>query len=670
MSFLAPLYIAGLLAVSLPIVFHLIRRTPRGRVTFSSLMFLGPSPPRVTSRSRLNNFVLLLLRAAALLLLAFAFARPFLRDADSLNLDQNPGRRIVLLVDTSASLRRGDLWSQARQRLDDVLNSVTPADRVSLLAFADAIEIKVSFDAWSDADPARRVALVRSALDDLGPTWGATHLADALAAAADLLVDASDRQTDAAEVARQIVLVSDLQRGAQLDALARYAWPKGVQLDVHGLTVAAGTNAAVHLAGTDDDQNPTIADGKLRVRLSNEPDATREQFTLHWATAAGDVAGVEPIPAYVPPGASRTIRVPLAPPAAAADRLVLRGDDADFDNTLFLVPPRQEEVVVGYFGADAADDPQAMRYYLERVAGETPRRKWRLVAIAPSGTLDPRDAEPMRLAVVAGALSPDHQDHVRRFVERGGTALVVAEVAEQPVVSRLLELPELSLAEAKVADHALLGEIAYGHPLFAAFADPRFGDFTKIHFWHYRRAAWPAGANVAVVARFDNGDPAIVEHALGSGHVVALFSSWRPADSQLATSSKFVPLLGALLERAHGPESEPTQYVVGDVAGGSAAGGRNLDRPGVFDLAGRRVAVNLRADESRTAPLAIEELEQRGAQIGSEAARSAERERSRQLRNAELENRQKLWRWLIVAVLGFVMAETTVAGYLTRKQDG
>ena len=38
MSLLAPLFIAGLAAVSLPVLFHMIRRTPRGRIPFSTLM--------------------------------------------------------------------------------------------------------------------------------------------------------------------------------------------------------------------------------------------------------------------------------------------------------------------------------------------------------------------------------------------------------------------------------------------------------------------------------------------------------------------------------------------------------------------------------------------------------------------------------------------------------
>ena len=105
MSLLAPLYFLGALAVGLPILFHLIRRQPKGQVEFSSLMFLRPTPPRLTRRSRLDNWLLLLLRALALMLLAAAFARPFLRSV-AVSDQELPGRRIVLMVDTSASMQR------------------------------------------------------------------------------------------------------------------------------------------------------------------------------------------------------------------------------------------------------------------------------------------------------------------------------------------------------------------------------------------------------------------------------------------------------------------------------------------------------------------------------------------------------------------------------------
>src|SRR5580698_10332203 len=104
MGVLVPLYLAGLAALSLPLIFHLVRRTPRTRQSFSSLMFLSPSPPRLTRRSRLDQLLLLALRLAALALLAFAFSRPFVREAAALTASDLPGRKVAILIDNSASM--------------------------------------------------------------------------------------------------------------------------------------------------------------------------------------------------------------------------------------------------------------------------------------------------------------------------------------------------------------------------------------------------------------------------------------------------------------------------------------------------------------------------------------------------------------------------------------
>ena len=105
MSLLTPLYVLGLLAISLPVVFHLIRRMPKGEFPFSSLMFLSPSPPRLTRPSRLEHWLLLLLRALAIGLLAFAFARPFWRQTTPADPADGDARRLAVLVDTSASMK-------------------------------------------------------------------------------------------------------------------------------------------------------------------------------------------------------------------------------------------------------------------------------------------------------------------------------------------------------------------------------------------------------------------------------------------------------------------------------------------------------------------------------------------------------------------------------------
>ena len=77
-------------------------------------MFLKPSPPRLTKRSRLEHLLLLLLRCLALALLAFAFARPFFQETSVQNSGSGLPSRTVVLVDASASMRREGLWVTAR----------------------------------------------------------------------------------------------------------------------------------------------------------------------------------------------------------------------------------------------------------------------------------------------------------------------------------------------------------------------------------------------------------------------------------------------------------------------------------------------------------------------------------------------------------------------------
>jgi hypothetical protein len=78
------------------------------------------------------------------------------------------------------------------------------------------------------------------------------------------------------------------------------------------------------------------------------------------------------------------------------------------------------------------------------------------------------------------------------------------------------------------------------------------------------------------------------------------------------------------------------------------------------------IAVNLSDLESQTTPLEVEQLERRGVPLGSVPPQTERLEKMRQLRDQELESRQKLWRWLLVGALGLVILETWWAGRSER----
>jgi hypothetical protein len=297
------------------------------------------------------------------------------------------------------------------------------------------------------------------------------------------------------------------------------------------------------------------------------------------------------------------------------------------------------------------------------------------------------------LAVVTEPISDNAARTLRDDVKNGKTVLVVMKDERiAPTLAQLVGVERLNVQEAQVHNYAMLAEIDFRHPLFAPFADPRFSDFTKIHFWKYRKIDAASIPNARVLAKFESAEPALLEVAAGKGKVFVLTSGWQPEDSQLALSTKFVPILYAFLEESGAAAPPPTQYYVGDnvplgpnepgstvhapdgselrLRPGEATFSQTM-APGIYTLGtqpGRRFAVNLDAAESRTAPMPLDELERLGAPIVHQpTVATREAERKVRLRNTELEERQKLWRWFLLGTLGVLLVETWLAGLTARR---
>lgn len=699
MSFLAPWFLLGMLAVAGPLLFHLVRRTTRQRVPFSSLLFLRPRPPRLTRRNRLEHLLLLALRCLVLGLLAAAFARPYLDQIFPALAAAAPARRIVLLVDTSASLRRGDLWSQALARAEALLRRTGPADQVAVLTFERRVTPRVSFDQWDATPVGERAAFARAQLAAVQPGWAATHLDTALIHAAEL---AAEPGAAATEMTRQVVVISDLHTGSRIAALQGYEWPREVHFHFEPLAPPRASNAALQwLPETDETATPATAPTGLRLRVVNAPDATREQFRVGWAAPAGTEFAAPPLEVYVPPGQSRVLTL-LLPTNTTVGAVRLTGDEEPFDNLVFVAPPQPLPLRVLYFGREPAGDPRTARFFFERAFPPTRHREVQVLAPDPAHPPSATAVEAAALAVVTLPITPTLGEALRPLLARGRAVLFVppnAVAAES--LAALLPGTRLTAAEHQPADYALLAELDFQHPLLTAFADPRFSDFSKIRFWRYRRLNLSGCPEARVLARFDSGDPAMVEIPAGRGRVLVWAAGWQPAESQLALATKFVPLLHAALDLSAGPPPAATQFAVGEaiplpelpaaaLAGAVmrhpdgtttplATGMSQFDRtdtPGIYALVAgtttvMRRAVNLDPAESRLEPLPIEELERLGVPLES-AAPPPELATARQqrLQAVELENRQKLWRICLMAALGLLIGETLLAGRAARRLVG
>ncbi len=690
MNLLFGMFLAGAAAVVFPFVFHLIRQTPKGQQEFSSLMFLEPTPPRLTRRSRLDDILLLILRGLVIVLLALAFTRPFWRAVADISMSGVRGRRVAILLDTSASMRRADLWKQAVQQVDEVLNSLEPADDVALFTFDRNVKTLVNFNNPDKEEAADKPALIRSLLKEQSPSWNQTDLGAALIRAAEILDESIDREES--DDALQIILISDLQNGAELNALGAYEWPKDVRVAIKPVAPSNPSNASLELMRPSESDPP---DAEPRVRVTNAADSTSEQFLVSWAGGTNPPEKSE-VTFYVPPQQNRALPVPRNAGQATANRLMLSGDAAEFDNQYFVVPIPQEEFRLAYLGDESPDDAEGLLLYLNEVLVETPQRKV-LLSQFETGKSPPLLANELpHLVVISRAISAAERTAIQEFLEAGGQALAI--LADSKMAESLGEL----LAGAKLDppvklvgnDYRLLGQIDFTHPIFLPFAGPRYNDFTGIRFWKYRSVTLPEDTNASIIARFDNGKPAIWEQRKKQGKLFVLTSGWQPEESQLALSNKFLPLMEEILEECTPRRLQSTSYRVGDsvalpemssserriiirpdggefVVPAKATSFTATTEPGIYTLKSKQgdrpFAVNLAGSESQTQPLETEQLEQLHVQLGTQAAQSEEYDRLRQLRDRELESKQKLWKWLVLAALVVVGAETWLAGWCARR---
>ena len=617
LSFLFPAFLIGGLAVAVPIVLHLLRREHLPRVPFSDIRFLLGARVEQLRRRRLRELVLLALRVAALLLLAGAFARPFLSDALS------PDRPVtVVLVDTSFSLSGPGQPERVRAQALAAIASAPDDHLVGVVAFDDTARVV------TDLTGSRAAA--RVAVEGLSPGVHGTRYRVGLAAAS-ALIGARDGR---------IVVVTDRQASG---------WDQGTgaispQIDVEIRDVAPPA-------------------GNLAV-VAIEPEPTATAAVLFQAGAsAGEtrvslaVDGNLVSEARVTPGGGRTtVRFPVVLPAAGVATVSVVdpiGYAADDRRYRLLDPPEPAPVLL------VTSDPRARDavFYLERAlvpgAAVGP---WSVDTIAAAALVArPEPLARARAVVLVGARGLDGRGRERlvAFVRGGGGLLLVAGPTLDPVlVTDLFTVtggPQLGLGTTLTHDAPVtLAATDLRHPIVRGFGG-LVGNLGRARFTRTlaMQDAGPDADAGTVIMQFDDGSPALVEHVVGAGRVLVFASDLGNVWNDFPRRPTFVPFLHETVGYLTADRAEPREYVIGDAPPGAP------DELGVVTLADgdRRVVLNVDPRESDPTSLTPELFEASLSRLSLAAERKVRDEA------AEQEADQHLWRYALILMALVLVAE-------------
>jgi hypothetical protein len=680
MGLLTPAFLLGLLAVAVPVLVHLTNRPRRETVAFPSLMFLQKIPYRSVRRQSLRHWALFLMRVAAFVILALAFARPFFGSASRAATTLGGARARVVLLDRSYSMGYAGRWPRAVAAARGALAELGPQDRAALVLFDRAPQSSGE----ATADRARLLA----DLDAARPGPGVTRYAPALRTAQEIL-DATGLPR------REIVLVSDFQKaGAEGADDVRLA--DGTTLTWTDVSDRAASNLAI----TGVDLERDYESGRERViptvRLVNKGARPVEGATV---TFEVDGRAVRQQPASLAPNTSASVRFePFPLPPSVARATVRVTPDALAEDDVFhlvLAPGGDLRVLVLEAGT-----PRGRSLYLQRALaiGHRPRFK---VEVKDVAQLRVEDVGAGMLVVLNDAPFPAGAAgrRLREFVEGGGGLLVVLGEQTTPASwageAAALLPGAFGPAVDRSADWgATLAYVDYGHPVFELFRGPHSGDFSSARFFRYR----PLAAKDGVLARFDDGAPALAARTAGKGRVLVWTSSADTSWNDLALQPVFLPFLHRLVRHAASHVESPAWYTVGEALDLSrepllkkgeaaalapsgersrlAAGSQGLEltAPGFYEVrpagggaAVRVAAVNLDRAESDLAAMDPEELAASVQRGGGEAASAAAEPA---LTTEEHESRQALWQYLLLAALALLAAETVLSNRLSGRVAG
>ena len=560
MSFLAPGYVFLTLLFAVPIAIHLIGRSRAKVRRFAAIDLLLRGDKRVARRTKVRQWLLLLLRALAIAAVPLILAKPFFEAvSDDLPATAVGGAQsAVLVIDDSMSMtaeRRGQsLVEAARTRARKIVEA--------LGADSDAAIVLASRGGGAPVPQlsADRAKLER-AIADVRPTYRPTDITGALKRAAQIL-------ENAARPERRVYLLSDLAAHG-FSSEAPWAADRGPELVPIDLTdgkpaanraiVALKTEPAAHLGprgvrvsievanfGAEEIKDLPVTlrvDGKPvakgLVDLPAHGTAQKRFFHVFAPSASEGEIGVHEIAGELPSDA-------------------LTADDRRFAR----VEVRRDLRVLIVDG-----DPRTSRrddevFYLETALrpGDRDDSQLDVTTVAPDELGNRRLAD-FDVVFVCNVKSPDGAA-LRDYVQHGGGLFIalgdnVDVDAYNDALGNLLPQPlqALRTVGATAADRddgerqaagngQRLGRIDRNHPLLAPLAEQHAVEALEAaRFSRYALFRPTAETQRQVLLRFADGAPALIESHYGEGRVLLWASTIDRDWTNLPIEPAFLPLV-------------------------------------------------------------------------------------------------------------------------------
>lgn len=566
LSFVHPGFLlAGLLAVAVPVVIHLLFRQKPRRVEIGSVRFLKVALKDHARRRRVRRWLLMALRVAGVMLLALLFARPHLRGAPGAGRD----REVVLVIDRSASMAAAvggvSSFRRAQDAADAVLSGL-PEQTAAHLAYADAAGVE-------------RAAAPR--VDrSVGPGAAATDHGKALDWARDLMI-VSGRHD------RAVYYLTDLQRSGAASG-DRPGWPEGVRVEVVDVGKPVPREVAVSDVRVDRAEVRAGEPVTVSAVVVNTGVLPARNVPVRLTLEGPTRPTAPPRSVTLEPGTSAEVTFPvvgLKPGVYRGSVDAEPRDDFPPDDRRWLAfEARSAETVLLVDGEPGPSVFGNETYYVEAALRLRPPGAGRSATpydarrVARGGGSALPDLKGVSVVVACnvGDWTEGEASALREWVAAGGRLVLFGGRNVGPEAGERLRRARLVPAEvlgASAPGSYRVATWAKDHPFFRALSDPQHGDLRRLEFRRITRLKPDPDARV--LAASGNGDPLLIEATVGAGTVVAFAVAADRDWGDWPVSRLYLPLIHQVLGGLTGRLPDDPRVVA--LASGPGPG----ERPGV-----------------------------------------------------------------------------------------
>ena len=689
--FLAPAFLAGLLAIAVPVWLHRVARANPTRFPFASLMLLESTETQRTARRTLRYWLLLAVRIALLLALVFAFAGPLIssRAVPSLNPD---ARLHAIVLDASLSMQYGDRWTRALEAAQRVAEAAKPGDEVMLAVGGRQIKV------MEGATKAENIGALRAELQQLKPEIGRLDYG--------LMMTTANGWLGTRRLPAIVHVVTDLQQSASPLRFADLEPPAGVQVELHDVGAQDSANTYIKAATL------TAADaGTLSVDIeARTPQAqTREVVVSIDGAEVGrkrvELKASTPVALPEGEGSPPAILLPTPeqaePPSVAHEKLTfsdlklaagahrievaLQPQDAlPQDDRFYAVVEHADPRVLLIARPTNSDDTA----YVAAAVGSLTAPRLRVEQHTAQAIEDRALGSYSTLMVTdVGTLSSIAAAKVADYVTAGGTLLITLGPGATAHAQGLLK--GLPIGDVQ-KQPTRVGHIDSSHPAL------RNADgWQEIRFFQHMQVE-PAAGDKVLIALLD-GQPLLLERAVGAGRMLVLTSPLDREWNDFATHPLFVRFMGEATRYLSGAGVAAASSQVGSIVmtGLTAESGGQIfdpqgqrvlnlnetvsadrltpDRTGFYEIrsdAGARwIAVNVDTRESDLTPMSPQAL-QRWRGLQSAQAAPATSTAASDDEQANPAPSLSLGYWLLMIAVALLVMELLLANhYLAVRRE-